>query len=255
VRGLDFHVVRTSLYVVSDYDLVRSMLQNLIGNALRYTERGKVIVGCRRTDGRVRVCVWDTGPGIPEESQQLIFGAFTRLPGSGGSEHGVGLGLAIVQRVAELLGARVELKSQLSRGSMFAVSIERGASQPVALPAAPDIAPSAAGLRVLCVDNEPAILRGLSAVLKRMGAEVQVARNAQEAANMDGVFDLALVDYHLDEGDGLALRAPLKHRVRRFVVVTADTSIDVEAAITASGAELVRKPIKPQTLKGLLNRA
>ncbi len=254
-RGLDFHVVHTSLYVVSDYDLVRSMLQNLIGNALRYTERGKVIVGCRRTGGRVRVCVWDTGPGIPEESQQLIFGAFTRLPGSGGSEHGVGLGLAIVQRVAELLGARVELQSRLGHGSMFAVSIERGASLPVAPSAIPDIAPSAAGLRVLCVDNEPAILRGLSAVLQRMGAEVQVARNAHEAANTDGVFDLALVDYHLDEGDGLALRAPLKHRVRRFVVVTADTSMDVEAAITASGAELVRKPIKPQTLKGLLNRA
>ncbi len=252
-KGLKLRFVGAGAWVRSDHDLIRSVLQNLITNSIRYTDDGGVLVACRRHAGGYRLEVWDTGAGIPQERREEVFGEFVRLPGSGHGDGGVGLGLAIVRKVVEILGEQVTLHSQVGRGSVFAVSIARAAP-----PASADVAaPSRSGvmrpgLRVLCVDNEPAILRGLSAVLQRLGAEVHTARNAAEAVALPGDFDLALVDYHLDHGDGLSLRAPLAGRVGRFVVVTADTSDVVAIRAAQAHAELVHKPIKPQVLKALL---
>ena len=254
VRGLTLRMVTPSLWLRSDHDLIRSVMQNLISNAIRYTESGSVLVGCRRAGGKYRLEVWDTGPGIPEDSRKTVFGEFTRLPGSGRGDGGVGLGLAIVQRVVELLGEAVELKSVVGRGTVFCVSVAPAELDRTSAPRV--VAASLAnirGVKVLCIDNEPAILRGMAAVLQRLGAEVKTARNEEEALLFEGPFDLALVDYHLDRSVGLDLHAPLKGRVRRFVIVTADTSEAVALEAARVGAELVQKPIKPEVLKGLLS--
>ena len=252
-KGLSLRCVSTALWARSDRDLVRSVMQNLITNAIRYTDRGQLLVGVRRCGEKLRLQVWDTGRGIPVESLGVIFGEFTRLPGSGPGDGGVGLGLAIVSRVAELLGETIDLRSDVGRGTMFSVSLAK-ASRPIEATVDAKDSPStkAHALRVLCVDNEPAILSGMSAVLGRLGADVCVARNAQEALALEGAFDLALVDYHLDRAVGLDLHTPLAGRVGRFVVVTADTSEAVAEEVARAGAEIVQKPIKPEILRNLL---
>jgi Na+/proline symporter/signal transduction histidine kinase len=254
-KGLRLRFARTSAHLRSDHDLVRSVLQNLIGNAIRYTPSGGVVVGARRSPAGWRLEVWDTGPGIPEGSQEAIFGAFTRMSGSGPGDGGVGLGLAIVRKVAEILDAPVDLKSVVGKGSRFCVTIQPAEVAPQATGKPISSSPVAhSGLRVLCIDNEPVILRGLRAVLERMGAQVSTASNEAQALAAEGEFDLALVDYHLDATNGLQLRPLLAHRVRRFVLVTADTSEEVAHEAALAGAELVHKPIRPDVLRGLLQR-
>jgi anti-sigma regulatory factor (Ser/Thr protein kinase)/CheY-like chemotaxis protein len=125
-KGLSLSVVDTSVYVRSDPTLLARIVRNLVANAVRYTERGQVTIGCRRRGARVRIEIWDTGPGIPPEKHALVFQEFTQL-GSPERDRrkGLGLGLAIVERLAKLLGHEVELRSQVGKGSVFAVSVPR----------------------------------------------------------------------------------------------------------------------------------
>ena len=256
-KGLTLRFVGGARRVRSDRDLVRSVLQNLISNALQYTTSGGVLVGCRKDGARLRLEVWDTGVGIAPESQAKVFAEFVRLPGAAGGagEGGVGLGLSIVAKIAEILGETVSLSSRPGRGTVFRVTVAPAtgrASQVASLTAAPATPTDCKGLRVLCVDNEPAILKGLSAALVRMNMDVVTASGRDEALAAAGRFDLALVDFHLSDGDGLDLLAPLRDRVRRFVVVTADTSETVADRVAAAGVELVHKPIRPEALKALV---
>jgi signal transduction histidine kinase len=119
-------VVDTSVYVRSDPTLLARIVRNLVANAVRYTERGQVTIGCRRRGAQVRIEVWDTGPGIAPEKHALVFQEFTQL---GNPERdrrkGLGLGLAIVERLAKLLGHEVELRSRVGKGSVFAVTVPR----------------------------------------------------------------------------------------------------------------------------------
>jgi Na+/proline symporter/signal transduction histidine kinase len=256
-KGLSLRFVGGARWVRSDRDLIRSVLQNLISNALQYTAKGGVLVACRKAGARLRLEVWDTGVGIAPESQGRVFTAFVRLPGGGGGagEGGVGLGLSIVAKIAEILGETVSLSSRPGRGAVFRVTVAPAtgrASQVASLTSGPVVPADRKGLRVLCVDNEPAILKGLSAALARMNAEVVTASGREEALGSKGRFDLALVDFHLSDGDGLDLLGLLRDRVRRFVVVTADTSEAVSDRVAAAGVELVHKPIRPEALKALV---
>uniref|UniRef100_UPI0028993B7A hybrid sensor histidine kinase/response regulator n=2 Tax=unclassified Brevundimonas TaxID=2622653 RepID=UPI0028993B7A len=255
-KGLCLTLAPTRLWVTSDRDLLRSMLQNLVANAIRYTDRGRVLVGVRPRGETVRLFVCDTGRGIPEAQQETVFNEFVRLPGAAVDEPGAGLGLAIVKRLSSLLDHPLSLTSDLGAGATFRIDLKRCAPDVVA-----EIAPSRdvrlplAGLRVLCVDNEPVILDALNALLTRWGARPTLAASVEAAMASPGPFDAAVVDLHLGHGpEGFAVIDWLRpHGVRRIALVTADTRDGLNEQATAAGAVLLPKPIKPAALKAFLS--
>lgn len=256
-KGLTLRIAPSRAWVSSDRDLLRSLLQNLIGNAVRYTDGGAVLIGVRRFGDQLRIEVHDTGRGIAPEQQDNIFNEFTRLPGLGGDEPGAGLGLAIVRRVARLLGHALGLRSEPGRGSVFTVTAPR--ADPVEGVNPPSVRPSQgaslAGLRVLCVDNEPAILSGLTALLERWGARVETASDAAGALALPGPHDAALIDLHLGDGpDGLTVVAGLRARgVRAIALITADADEELQGRAAAAGAVMMPKPVRPASLKAFLS--
>jgi Na+/proline symporter/signal transduction histidine kinase len=253
-KGLTLTVLPTAVWTRSDPDLLRSLLQNLIGNAVRYTRAGRVLVGCRRDGEAVRVMIADTGPGIPGDRLEGIFQAFARLPDAAG-QPGAGLGLAIVRSVSELLDHPVEVRSTPGRGSTFTLRLPRAAPGPErAAPATP--ASPVAGLRVLCVDNEPEILEALGLLLARWGVTPVTAVDAAAALAAGGPFDAALVDLHLGDGpDGLAVVEALRARgLTRIAMVTADREEPLKARVRSLGAVLLPKPVRPAALKAFLSQ-
>ena len=254
-KGLTLKVAPSALWIASDRDLLRSMLQNLVANAIRYTDRGRVLIGARRDGERVQILVSDTGRGIAEADRQAVFGEFVRLPGAPVDEPGAGLGLAIVQKLSDLLGHPLSLASRVGRGTTFRVAVPRAAARSEPETVIDDRRLPLAGLRVLCVDNEPAILDALTALLDRWGAQAVTARSVADARAAVGPFDAALVDLHLgdDEPDGLAAVDGLRARgVRRIALVTADTRDGLKEKAAAAGAVLLPKPVKPAALKAFL---
>ena len=255
-KGLRLRVQRSGLWVASDADLLRSMLQNLVGNAIRYTDHGRVLVGARRGGRGVNLMVCDTGRGIPDADQEMVFGEFVRLPGAPVDEPGAGLGLAIVRRLSSLLDHPLSLASQPGRGSSFRIVVPRVAPETTTEPARePDTRLPLAGLRVLCVDNEPAILNALTALLTRWGAQPTTVGDVDAARAATGSFDAAIIDLHLGHGaDGFAVIDHLRPRgVRRIALVTADTRDGLKEQAAAAGAVLLPKPIKPAALKAFLS--
>ncbi|WP_396593463.1 PAS-domain containing protein [Brevundimonas sp. R86498] len=256
-RGLTLHIVPTGLWVASDQDLLRSLLQNLVGNALRYTDRGGVRVGARRQGDTIRLEVHDTGRGITPEQQGLIFSEFTRLPGQPGDEPGAGLGLAIVRRVADLLAHPLSLQSRPGRGTTFALVVPRAAAAPITAPPGSRGSGTAdvSGLRVMCVDNDPAILDGLVALLGRWGMRPAAALDAATARALTGPFDAALIDFHLGDGEtGLDLAGNLRERgLAHIALITADDDETLPARAAAAGVVLLHKPVKPAALRAFLS--
>jgi len=247
-RGLALHAVRSRVSVRSDPHLLRRVLQNFLGNALRHAERGRVLLGCRRAGTSLDIQVWDTGPGIAPEEQRLIFEEFRR--GSGASGQGLGLGLAIAERIAGLLGHGLALRSWPGRGSVFSVRVPI-ASEPIAPPATADIPVSTAVGTALVVDNEPQALAALVLLLESWGWRVLAARDAGQAIALAGDADVAILDYHLDGGrTGLQLYTML-HDSRPdlpAIVLTADRDAALRREIEAEGLVLLYKPMKPLAL-------
>lgn len=261
-RGLRLRVIDTRLAVLTDRKLLRRIVQNFLSNALRYTRHGGVVLGARRAGDQVRIEVWDSGPGIPGEVQSRIFRDFERgLRASPWGERGLGLGLAGCLRLARLMGHRLDLRSRAERGTMFLVSAPRVAlPATAATPAEPGSGVSAMdqSLRVLVVDNEPAVLQATHTLLTRWGHRALLAANG--AAALDLVrqhdFDLALVDHQLDAGEnGLLLieqwracgRAP-----RALTMISADRSGEFLKSAAAARVPVLHKPVKPAALRALL---
>jgi len=254
-KGLDLRIIPSERWVLSDGDLLRSLLQNLVGNAIRYTDQGRVLVGARRVGATLKIAVYDTGRGIAQDQHDAIFTEFTRLPGQGGDEPGVGLGLAIVRKVASLLDHPLTLRSSPGRGSVFSIAAPLAAALPSQPLQAGPARGALAGQRVLCVDNEPIILEALSALLSRWGVTVTTASDAASALKAEGPFDAALVDLHLGGGpDGRFVVETLKARgVGHLALISADTDEALPARAAAVGAVLMPKPVKPATLKAFLS--
>lgn len=254
-KGLRLCVISSRQWVLSDADLLRSLLQNLVGNAIRYTDTGGILVGVRKVGEMLRIDVLDTGRGIAEDQQEAIFTEFTRLPGQGGDEPGVGLGLAIVRRVARLLEHPLSLRSTTGQGSCFSVTVPLAEGQSVKADKAARLQPLPSGLRVLCVDNEPIIIEALSALLSRWGMTVVTSSDAASALAEDGPFDAALIDLHLGEGpDGLTVIETLKARgVGHLALISADADATLPARAATAGAVLMSKPVKPAILKAFLS--
>jgi PAS domain S-box-containing protein len=263
-RGLEIELRGSGMdcVVKSDRQLLRRILQNLIANAFRYSSGGRVLVAARRRADQVEVQVWDQGQGIPEENLEDIFVEFKRLElGPGAKEKGLGLGLAIVDRVSRMLGHQVLVRSRLGRGSMFSVSLPVAANQVVLGQPAKVSQPvlgRLSGARVVCVDNEQEILDGMHALLSRWGCEVIVARSSDElmqALPKGYVPDVLLVDYRLDKEDGLDVIRILDDHLGLAVpgaFITADNSDEVKLLIREAGFLMLGKPIKPAALRATL---
>jgi PAS domain S-box-containing protein len=264
-RGLRLRVTKPRCRVRSDRVLLRRILQNLVSNALRYTQRGGVLVSCRRRGDHVELQVWDTGPGIPEQHQRAIFEEFRRLdrPSPWG-EQGLGLGLSICHRIALLLGHELGVRSNVGRGSVFRVRVPISTSSATAPAAAPpELGPatpaSLVGLTALCIDNEPEILAGMNALMSRWGVRVVTAADAAQARSCFEKErpDVILADYRLGDGevDGLELLQSMRRAGVEPVpgaLVTADHSADVTERARALGYTVLRKPVKPAALRALL---
>ena len=256
-RGLSLHCMSTRIWLESDPQLLRRILQNFLSNAVRYTRQGRIVMGCRRRGSQVLVGVWDTGPGIPREAQRLIFEEFRRLD-KNQQAPGLGLGLAIAERMARLLGHPLHLISEPGRGTFFGVAVPRAEpSQPVPAPVGDGMEDT--GQRILVVDNERAMRESLARLLTDWGFEVSLAGGDQAAlaASRTHRPDLLLLDYHLDDGlTGLELMGRLRAAGVDCpaVLISADHAAEVRQAAKEAGCEFLHKPIRPLALKSLLNR-
>ncbi|MFQ3215666.1 PAS-domain containing protein [Paraperlucidibaca sp.] len=261
-RGLTLRLwmPKGAIWVRSDRQWLRRIIQNLLSNALRYTRNGGVLVGLRRCDNGQgwRLDVRDTGPGVPLGRQASIFEEFQRGgEASPWGEKGLGLGLAIVDRMVRLLGHRISLRSASGRGACFSIRMS-ACSPAIRAVNSSDLAVANAGdlsrLTVLCIDNEPEILAGMQALLGRWGCTVVVASNGAEAHAQLAEYqpEVILADYHLaNDEDGLDLLLTLAVG-RVGALVTADHSDETAQAVRAAGFGLLRKPIKPAALRAFL---
>lgn len=255
-KGLRFNIHPTSLWVMSDPDLLRSVLQNLIGNAVRYTpKRGRVVIGARRAGDSVRIEVRDNGPGIDQAQLPRIFDEFSRLPSSVDASAGVGLGLAIAERICRTLGHDLRVHSEVGRGSVFSVASKRCAPLPTAGTAQRHTA-LPGDLHVLCIDDEPAVLDALTALLRRWNARVSAANSLEEVAELEGPWDVVLADHQLGPGPtGLDFLATLSGSGAVLALVTAKSDEAIVARAAKLGVEVFRKPLSPAPLRAFLTRA
>jgi len=255
-RGLQLRFRRSGLHVQSDPQLLRRILQNFLTNALRYTLQGGVLITAQRRSTHVWLRVFDTGPGIAEADQASIFEAFQRLPAQQGNGDGLGLGLTIAQRMAELLGHPLQLHSLPGRGSVFSVSAPRAQAAPVARVLAP-VYDNWTGLDAWVVDNHGPSLDALSRLLQSWKVRIRATSSYSEALAAP-VLDASvwLLDFHLEAGHtGLELYLALKAQgpARPCVIISADGSEQVRSAVQSAGLHLLLKPTRPLALRSLLS--
>lgn len=265
-RGLRLDVVPVRLHVASDAVMLTRILQNLIGNALRYTESGRVLVGVRRKGAdRVRIDVIDTGPGIPENQHHAVFEEFHRgRAAAHDGEVGLGLGLSIVQRLADVLDHRISLRSEVGRGSTFSLELPRADAPSAAAQAAQAAGRSAqgwglAGALVVVIDNDLAVREATVDLIGRWDCRAVAAAGGAEAsqrlAEIGHRPDLLLVDYHLDDETAIEAIADLREVWGEdvpAVVITADYGRETEERLAVNGLEVLRKPVKPAELRALM---
>lgn len=256
-RGLDFTCLPTTAWTHSDPQLLRRVLQNFLANAVRYAEQGRIVLGVRRAGAGLRIEVHDTGPGIVEDQQALIFEEFRR--GDGVAGQGLGLGLAIADRIAQLLDARVGLRSRVGRGTVFSLRVPRAQAGFAPQASAATVRGGLAGVHVLVVDNDPLALDALQRLLEGWGCMVAAVADAAAAERALAARPAALwlLDYHLDDGvTGLALHARLAARfgARPALVLSADATDTVRRQVADAGLGLLQKPVRPLALKSVLGR-
>jgi len=261
-RGLGLRVSPCAAIVRTDARLLEQMLRNLISNALKYTGNGRVLIGCRRRGDALGVEVWDTGPGIADSELGAIFDEYHQV-GNEARERssGLGLGLSIVQRLGDLLGHRVSVRSRTGRGSVFAIDIPRAASGvaaaqvAAATPGAPAPEGAARGL-ILLVEDDQDVRELLEQLLLAEGYEVAAASDgvaAMQRVVRDHVRPaLALIDYNLPNGlHGLEVAARLRERFGSgmpVIVLTGDISAATLGDVARRRCVLITKPVIPQNL-------
>ena len=263
---LGWRVVPSSLRVRSDPRLLEQMIRNLLSNAVKYTSEGKILLGCRRRGDMLRVEVWDTGIGIPEEQLQAIFGEFHQLDNPARERSkGLGLGLAIVERLADLLGHTVDVRSRPGKGSVFAVEVPLGQGAPHWQPhqfSQEASKPRYQSGTILVVEDDPSVREMLALVLDGEGyrtTTVEDGPRALELAVRGAVRpDLVVADYNLPNGlNGLqvvaGLRETLGHEVPA-IILTGDISTDTLREIAQGGHLHANKPVKARDLITLIRR-
>lgn len=262
-RGLRFSVIGSSAWLRSDPALLDRLLQNLVSNALKYTQTGRVLVGCRRRAAGLSIEVWDTGPGIAPEHQREIFQEFFQIDGLGRETgSGLGLGLAIVERVSGLLGHPVRLRSAPGRGSVFAVEVPYGtpATATIARDTSLAIPRQFGGLRVGVIDDDATILQAMADLLVRWGCVAVCVPSADLLLQRlnGGRLDLLICDYRLEGGhNGIAAVKRMRRSIGAelpAILVTGDTAPDRLKEARDSGLDLLHKPVAPEHLREVMHR-
>jgi signal transduction histidine kinase len=266
-KRLRFKVMPTSVYVRTDPNLLRRLIQNLVSNAIKYTLDGTVLIGVRRRGSSIDIQVLDTGIGIPASKFRTVFKEFARLEEGTRTAGGLGLGLSIVDRIARVLNHPVSLASLSGRGTDFRVrvpletNLRRSAAQRTRTVQQTTMA-ALTGLKVMVIDNEPRIIEGMTVLLQGWGCDVRSATSLDEIETRtphpgEDAPDAVIADYHLDKGNGLDAIARLRIRWASdlpALLVTADRSQDVRSAAEIMGVAIQNKPVRPAALRAFLSQ-
>ena len=261
-QNVEFRIVATSAWVKSDRNLLRRILQNLIGNAFRYASPGRVLLGARVINQQVIIQVLDNGPGIPDDKQQLVFEQFTQLnTPSSQAGRGLGLGLNITQSLAQLLGYSLGLKSKEAQGCKFTITMEKVKPQLKPVIEKPIINVGFSDITVMCIDNDPDVLSGMVELLSMWQCTVLAAdsfEQAQELFTQHGNdIQILLVDYQLNnDHNGLNLIAKLRAQSNHYIpaiLITATTDADIEERTQAADVGYMRKLVKPAALRAMMS--
>jgi signal transduction histidine kinase/ActR/RegA family two-component response regulator len=266
-KKLSFRAMPCDAWVRSDFILLEQIVFNLITNALRYTRSGGVVVGCRKRGDQLRIEVWDSGIGIPPDQHDKIFGEFYRLGEPDRDRRaGLGLGLAIVDRLCRLLDHPIEVKSTVGKGSVFAVTVPVAPANKRAIEASivPRAQPSLSHDKlVLVIDDDPLVLEGMSGIFRKWGCRVVTAdsdsKALKAAAEQDDVPDLIISDYHLANGrTGIEtiewLRGELSAPIPAFLI-SGDTDPATLHEAKVKGFHLLHKPVDPMALRAMFHQA
>jgi len=264
-KGLRLRVRRSDAWVRSDAMLLERILLNLVSNAVRYTLRGGIIVGCRRRGEMLRIEVWDSGPGIPEDQKQNIFGEFFQLPAPERNRYGgLGLGLAIVDRLRLLLNHQIDLASTVGRGSRFAILVPMAdecvtSTEPVDSPHPAAFAVE--GKVILVIGDAPIVLEGTGGLLGKWGYSVLTAGSDEAAlirlAERQQRPDLIISDYHLASGK-TGIRA-IEQINAAFgssipaILISGDTAPEPLRDAKDRGYILLHKPVDPMRLRAVMH--
>lgn len=257
--GGELRVVPSMLYVSTDRALLTTALQNLANNAVKYAPGRSILIGCRRRQGRLDVMVADTGPGIATEHQSRVFDEFYQVRERGDRDvEGVGLGLSIVRRVADLLGLEVGFRSEPGRGTCVALSGLQIVDAPAVnrRSAAEPVAGGTDGLRVLLVEDDAAVLQATASLLRRWGCAVQPERGIPQQL---APCDVLITDYDLGEGSTGAdcirvVRDELGDRLPAIVMTGHDPE-HVRDEFDEVGVPVLSKPVRPAELRSMLMTA
>ncbi|MFZ5960761.1 hybrid sensor histidine kinase/response regulator NahK/ErcS' [Pseudomonas knackmussii] len=264
-EGLRLDFVACDAQVRSDPQLLARILRNLLSNAIRYTPEGRVLLGCRRRRHTLSLEVWDTGMGIAAEKLGEIFQEFKR--GDSQRSHqdrGLGLGLAIVEKIARMLGHRIQVASVPGKGSRFAIEVPLARRMPRArpepVPQTERLVERLQGSRVWVLDNDAAICAGMRTLLEAWGCRVVTARSEEDLArqvdNFHAESDLLIVDYHLDDGcngvDAVASINARRGTPLPALMITANYSNELKQQVRDLGHTLMHKPVRPMKLKTAL---
>ena len=262
-KSLNLRIHKSDCGTRSDRNLLRSILQNFLTNAIRYTDEGTVLVICRRAgQDAIRIEVRDSGRGIPGDKLQAIFQEFQQIDRSG---EGVGLGLAISERMAELLGHRLQVRSRLGEGSTFSVVVPRVKVQEIPAKRSNKLAFKTRwleGVSILCIDDDREILDATRTVLERWGASVRCLRGVEEYRKeiaTERRYEIVLMDYQLHESsNGLDLLSHYQVVTSQpflGVLITAEQDPQVEKAALQAGFQFLAKPVEPAKLRSVLHTA
>jgi signal transduction histidine kinase/ActR/RegA family two-component response regulator len=266
-KKLSFRAMPSDAWVRSDFILLEQIVFNLITNALRYTRSGGVVVGCRKRGDQLRIEVWDSGIGIAADQHDKIFGEFYRLGEPDRDRRaGLGLGLAIVDRLCRLLDHPIEVRSTVGKGSVFAVTVPLAPANKRAIEASivPRAQPSLSHDKlVLVIDDDPLVLEGMSGIFRKWGCRVITADSDSKAlkavAEQDDLPDLIISDYHLaNDRTGIEtiewLRGELSVQIPAFLI-SGDTDPATLHEAKAKGLHLLHKPVDPMALRAMFNQA
>lgn len=264
-EGLRLDYLASSALVRSDVQLLARILRNFLSNAIRYTASGRILLGCRRRGNSLSIEVWDTGIGIAQDKLGEIFQEFKRGDNvQRKQDRGLGLGLAIVDKIARMLGHRIRVASQQGRGSMFAVEVPLTRRAPRARLEQASAAPlleRVSGARVWVLDNDAAICAGMRTLLEGWGCQVITALSEEDLArqvdNYHAEADLLIADYHLDdERNGVDAVAQINARrsaALPALMITANYSNELKQQMRELGHSLLHKPVRPMKLKAAMN--
>lgn len=260
-KEIELRLVDTSLAVVGDRALTARVIQNLVSNAIKYTPGGRVLIGVRRRGELCEIQVIDTGIGIPGDKLDTVFREFLRLEEGARVAEGLGLGLSIVDRIARVLRLELRLASAPGRGTRFSVLMPVTAmaeqTRGEETPERPAARTALAGMRVMCIDNDPRILDGMRLLLEGWGCRVLAHAGSRTAEAEESAPDIILADYHLDGETGLEAIERLRRRHGGdipAVLITADRSNEVRAQAAAIDVPVIRKPVKPAALRAAITR-